>query len=111
MKRTAALAFVVAVMAAARFAVAHHAAQGIVDEDIYAMIDDLVADTPHGDVKLSDLGGGMTEIVITQVTVREVENMIADGLLSYGGTLDGEVEATISFAIMRNVEVTIRQIE
>jgi hypothetical protein len=99
------------VLAAAGIAVAHHAAQGIVDEDINAMIDDLVADTPHGDMELSDLDGGMTEILITQVTVREIESMIADGLLSYGGVLDGEVGATISFATMRNVEVTILRAE
>ena len=27
---------------------AHHMAEGMVDEEVYAMIDSLVADTPHG---------------------------------------------------------------
>jgi hypothetical protein len=99
------------ILAIAGVAFAHHAAQGIVDEEIYAMIDDLVGDTPHGEMTLTDLGGGMTEILITNVTVREVENMIEDGLLTYGGMLDGEVIAEISFATMRNVEVTILQTE
>ena len=40
--------------------IAHHAAEGIVDEEIYAMIDAMVADTPHADLVFDDMGGGMT---------------------------------------------------
>lgn len=36
-------------------AFAHHPAADIVDEDIYAMIDENVADTPHADPDLDDL--------------------------------------------------------
>jgi hypothetical protein len=110
-KRAGLIVALALVLGGAGVVVAHHAAAGIVDDDIYAMIDDIVADTPHGDMVLTDLGGGMTEIVITNVTVKEVENMIEDGLLTYGGMLDGEVVAEIRFASMRNVEVSILQEE
>ena len=44
--------------------IAHHAAEGIVDDEIYATIDEMVADTPHGELTLDDLGGGMTEMTM-----------------------------------------------
>ena len=37
---------------------AHHPAADIVDEDIYVMIDSMVADTPHADLVFADMGGG-----------------------------------------------------
>ena len=37
-------------------AFAHHPAADIVDEDIYDMIDDNVADTPHADLDFSSMG-------------------------------------------------------
>ncbi len=37
-------------------AFAHHPAEDIVDEDIYEMIDENVADTPHADLDLSSMG-------------------------------------------------------
>lgn len=89
---------------------AHHAAEGIVDEEIYEMIDTMVADTPHGELTLDDLGGGMTETTITTMTPREMENLIEDGLLTYLGMLDGDVSVTIEFDV-RSVEMTITQQE
>lgn len=104
--------FIVAlVLAGAAVAVAHHAADGIVDEEIYAMIDALVADTPHADMTLDDLGGGMTEIDITTMTVQSVENLVDDGLLTYAAMLDGEVTVEISFVDQRSVSLTILQQE
>lgn len=91
-------------------AYAHHAAEGIVDEEIYAMIDAMVADTPHGDLTLDDLGGGMTELTITTMTPREMENLFEDGLLTYLGMLDGDVTVTIEFE-RRSVEMTVTQQE
>jgi len=35
----------------------HHAAEGVVDEEIYAMIDSMVADTPHADLVLDPMPG------------------------------------------------------
>lgn len=99
------------VFAVAGVVAAHHMAAGIVDDDVYAMIDELVADTPHGDMTLTDLGGGMTEMVIFDVTIRDVETMVEEGLLTYGGMLDGESTVEISLATMRDVEVRILQVE
>ena len=37
-------------------AFAHHPAEDIVDEDIYAMIDENVTDTPHADLDFTSMG-------------------------------------------------------
>ena len=91
-------------------AFAHHMADGIVDEDVYAMIDELIADTPHADMTLEDLGG-MTEITVTAPTMRSLENMIDDGLLDYASMLDGDVKVTIEFGTDNTVVMTIMQTE
>ncbi len=111
MKKLVALVVVSLVLTVAAVAVAHHAAAGIVDEDIYAMIDALVADTPHGEMTLDDLGGGMTEITIGQVTIVSVERMIENDLLMYASMLDGDVTVQIAFADPRNIEIVILQEE
>ena len=111
MKKLVALVAVSLVLTVAAVAVAHHAAAGIVDEDIYAMIDALVADTPHGEMTLDDLGGGMTEITIGQVTLVSVERMIENDLLMYASMLDGDVTVQIAFADPRDVEIVILQEE
>lgn len=43
-------------MLASFSAFAHHPAEGIVDEEIWAMIDENVADTPHADLVFDDMG-------------------------------------------------------
>lgn len=111
MKKFVALVTVSLVLTVAAVAVAHHAAAGIVDEEIYQMIDDLVADTPHGEFTLDDLGSGMTEITIGRVTLVSVERMIEDDLLVYASMLDGDVTVQISFAGPRDVEMVILQEE
>lgn len=37
-------------------AFAHHPAEDIVDEEIYEMIDENVADTPHADLDFTSMG-------------------------------------------------------
>lgn len=111
MKRLVVLVAVSLVLSVAGVVVAHHAAAGIVDEDIYAMIDALVADTPHGEMTLDDLGGNMTEITIEQVTLVSVERMIEEDLLTYASMLDGVVTVQISFDGPRDVQMTILQEE
>ena len=37
-------------------AFAHHMAEDSVDEDVYLMIDENVADTPHADLVFDDMG-------------------------------------------------------
>ena len=44
---------------AATSAFAHHPAADIVDPEIYAMIDENVADTPHADLTFDDMGSAM----------------------------------------------------
>jgi hypothetical protein len=95
MRRVVTVAGLVCVMA---FGVAygHHAAQGIVDAEVYEMIDALVADTPHADLDFNEIPGGM-EIIIQTPTVRSMENMIDEGLLTYIAMLDGNVSLTMEF--------------
>ena len=42
-------------------AFAHHPAEDIVDPEIYAMIDENVADTPHADLTFDDMGSDATD--------------------------------------------------
>ena len=75
---------------------AHHPAEDMVDEEVYAMIDALVADTPHADMVFDDEMGQMTTI-ITVDSVGATDVLIMDGLLDATSLLDGEVEIYISF--------------
>lgn len=43
-------------------AFAHHPAADIVDPEIYAMIDENVADTPHADLTFDDMGGAAEQL-------------------------------------------------
>ena len=90
----AAIAVSVAIVSLPAFS--HHAAVDMVDEDVYAMIDSLVADTPHAEMTVDDIGT-MTTTTITTQTVTETENMVDDGLLDYAASLDGTTSVTISF--------------
>jgi hypothetical protein len=87
----------------------HHPAADIVDPEIYAMIDSLVADTPHADLVFSDMGMGMTEIEVTAGSIRALESMIDDGLMDYALTLDGDVSLTIQANTDGGVTLTISQ--
>lgn len=80
-------------------AFSHHPAEGIVDDDVYAMIDELVADTPHTEMTVEDDfdDTSMTTTTITTQTLTQTENLIDDGLLDYVAMLDGDTEVTISF--------------
>lgn len=111
MKRLVVLVAVSLVLTVTAVAVAHHAAAGIVDEDIYAMIDALVADTPHGEMTTIPVGGTSMELTITQVTLVSVERMIEDDLLTYASMLDGDVTVEISFDGPRDVQMIILQEE
>jgi hypothetical protein len=90
-------------------AFAHHPAADIVDEEIYVMIDSMVADTPHADLVFTDMGGGMTEITLTTRTLTSLETMIDDGLLDYASMLEGDVDVGIDFNSNGSVTMTITQ--
>lgn len=76
-------------------AFAHHPAVDMVDEEIYAMIDALVADTPHAEMFFDDDMGTTT---IETDSVSAAEELIDDGLLATLSLLDDEVTVTITFA-------------
>jgi hypothetical protein len=110
MKTLRILAILAIVALGAYPVIAHHPAADIVDEEIYEMIDAMVADTPHADMVFDDMGGGMTEIEIAG-RVTDLEMIIEDGLLSYVALLDGDVSLTIDFTSNRAASMTIIQDE
>lgn len=106
-KFIAAIAVSIALASTAAFS--HHAAEGMVDADVYEMIDTLIADTPHADMTVDDLGTGMTTVTIDTQTITQTENMIDDGLLDYASMLDGTTSVTISFNPDGTTTTTISQ--
>lgn len=87
--------FTLCLALAAGPAFAHHPAEDIVDPEIYAMIDEMVSDTPHADLVFDDdMGTSTFEID----SVSAAEDLIDDGLLATLSLLDVEdVTATITF--------------
>jgi hypothetical protein len=98
-----------ATLLSAPTAFAHHPAADIVDPEIYAMIDSMVADTPHADMVFTDMGGGMTEITVNSRDLRTLENLIDEGVLEYASMLDGDVDVAIDFVDNGSVALTISQ--
>ena len=94
-KRLAPLALAAAMAVAPAFA--HHPAADIVDEEVYAMIDALVADTPHADLTFEDMGGGMTSMTITADSADTLGDLMDDGGLDYVQMLDGESYVNVQF--------------
>ena len=91
--------------------VAHHAAAGIVDDEVYDMIDDLVDGTPHSEFVLpTTTMGDLTQTIYGTRTVQTVENWIDDGLLTYAAMLDGDVEVLITLDAGSRIELQIDQI-
>jgi len=90
---------------------AHHPAADIVDEEIYAEIDDMVSDTPHATLTFDEMGGGMTETTITTDSVSDLETLIVqDDLLEYIELLDGVVDVDLSFNDDSSVTMTVNQV-
>jgi hypothetical protein len=89
---------------------AHHPAADIVDPEVYAMIDSLVADTPHADLVLEDMGSNRVDMTVTANSLRTLESMIDDGLLDYALTLDGSVSVSINANGDGSVTMTISQL-
>ena len=90
--------------------IAHHPAADMVDEEIYATIDELVSDTPHADLVFDDMDTGMTETDITG-RVSDMEELFDDGLLNLVSMLDGDVSLTVEFTGDNSVSLTIIQVE
>lgn len=79
-------------------ALAHHPAEDIVDPEIYAMIDAMVADTPHADLVFDDEMGSRTTTISID-TVSAADDLIQDGLLDGASLLDGTTTITIDFPV------------
>lgn len=90
--------------------VAHHMAEGMVDEEIYDMIDDIVSGTPHGDFDINEIGEGMMQIDIVS-RVQDMDDLVAADMFDYVNMLDGEVVMTIAFTDGQRLEITIVQTE
>lgn len=89
---------------------AHHMAEGILDEDLYAMIEAAVADTPHAELDFNTIGG-RTEILIEAGNLRAFENLVDAQLMTFVGMLDGQVSMAIEFDESQLIYMTIIQIE
>ena len=89
---------------------AHHMAEDVVDEEVYAMIDDIVAETPHAELVVEDLGEGVTETTIHSPTIRSMEAMMDDGLLTYSSMLEGDVDVAFNFEDNGSVTLSVVQV-
>lgn len=87
---------------------AHHPAADMVDEDVYTMIDSMVADTPHADMTFDQMDD-VTETTITRRSIVTLDSMLDDGLVTYVGMLDGDVSITIDFNDDGSATTTITQ--
>ena len=91
---------------------AHHAAQGTVDDEIWLMIDEMVADTPHATMVLDlDAETGMWEMDITAPSVRSLETMLDGGLLIYLDMLDDVESIELVFNDDNSVTMTVTTVE
>lgn len=100
------IAFILAMFSTAVFA--HHPAADIVDEDIYEIIDSMVADTPHADLTFDQMDN-VLETTVTSQSIVTLDNLLEDGIMSYVDMLDGDVSVTIDFNDDRSVTMTITQ--
>lgn len=94
--------------------IAHHPAADIVDPEIYAMIDEMVSDTPHATLVFDDdMGDGMNTTVIEIDSVSAADNLIDDGLLDGVSLLDGYdgEEVTITIEFPQEVESLLKSID
>ncbi|MEN8180674.1 MAG: hypothetical protein ABFS39_18920 [Pseudomonadota bacterium] len=74
---------------------AHHASVGVVDDEIYEMIDELVSEV-HASMTLEDLAFGMTEMTIVVEDADALEALMDGGLLSYIDALNGDTTIIIT---------------
>lgn len=86
--------FALFLVLAAGTVIAHHPAEDIVDAVIYAMIDEMVSDTPHATMEFDEDMGTTT---ITADSVSAAENLINDGLIATLSLLDEDVTVTITY--------------
>jgi len=87
---------------------AHHMAADILDEDIYAMIDALVADTPHATLDLQSVGAGMSVVTVTTGSIDAMGDFLDDGGLGYIEELSGTVYTDITIGDDGSAALTVQ---
>lgn len=87
---------------------AHRMAADIPDEEIYAMIDALVAHTPHADLVVEKLGG-ITVMTVTTNGPDVLSDFLDDGGLGYIEELDGTTYIDIGFNDDGTATLTVQQ--
>ncbi len=99
-------------------AAAHHAAEGIVDEEIYAMIDEMIADTPHADLVFDDMPPAMLtadatndpiKFCITFQSVKWFQYLVDRDLMLYISMLSGSVTAELIFMGNGSMDLSVTQ--
>ncbi len=75
---------------------AHHPAADMVDAEIYALIEEMVSETPHADLEFISMGS-VDMTIITTDTVSAAEDLIDEGLIADISLLDGDVSVSIEF--------------
>jgi len=79
---------------------AHHAAEGIISEDLYDQIEESLEGTPHLDMDLSVVGTDTDMMVVTTITVPtesvdEVVEIIADEMTGSGSMVESSIDITL----------------
>lgn len=87
---------------------AHHMAADVVDEEIYAMIDALVADTPHATLDITLVGTGQSTVTVDTVTVDAMSDFLDDGGLGLIEELSGETYITLNINIDNSATLTVQ---
>jgi hypothetical protein len=92
-------------------AFAHHPAADIVDPDIYAMIDENVADTPHADLTFDDMGAAMdtaASAMEARDDVDSIDEAAASGRGSAMGTdVDSMMDSRADLEEVANTDAAI----
>ena len=94
-------------------AFAHHMAADIVDPEIYAMIDENVADTPHADLTFDDMGRPSDDAIENEMDQGR-DNAVAE--MNAGETMNSmeqeaalSDDATVTIDLIENVNALLAQ--
>ena len=116
MKKLLAVAAMASCLSMAVPAYSHHMAEGIVGDDIYVMIEENLADSPHLDLDVAIIGSGSATIGVISVTVMEedvptVLDTISDALAGDTAWVGDSGEGDISRERQTSLEVDISEVE
>jgi hypothetical protein len=76
---------------------AHHMAEGIVSDDIYAMIDENLEGSPHLDLDLTTIGSmTIVSVTVAEEDVSMVLDTISDALPGQGRQVESSLDVNIS---------------